>query len=66
MRVNIRKILKMKMQSFVATYTDGKEEKTFKVMTTGIKKARLEARGLVEWMSKQDGRNYKVCHVAAE
>lgn len=66
MRVNIRKILKMKMQSFVVTYTDGKKEKTFKVMTTGIKKARLEAWGLVEWMSKQDGKNYKVCHVAAK
>ena len=66
MRVNIRKILKMKIQGFVVTYTYGKEEKTFKVMTTGIKRARLEAKYLIDRMSKQSGKNYKVSCVAAE
>ncbi len=66
MRVNIEKVLKMKMQGFVVTYTDGKEEKTFKIMTIGIKRARLEAKYLIDWLSKQSGKNYKVSCVAAE
>ena len=66
MRVNIEKILKMKMQGFVVTYTDGKKEKTFKIMTIGIKRARLEAKYLIDRMSKQSGKNYKVSCVAAE
>ena len=48
MGVNIEKVLKMKMQGFVVTCTDGKEEKTFKIMTIGIKRARLEAKYLVD------------------
>lgn len=66
MGVNIEKILKMKMQGFVVTCTDGKEEKTFKIMTIGIKRARLEAKYLVDWLSKQSGKNYKVSCVAPE
>ena len=66
MRVDINKILKMKMQGFVVTCTDGKEEKTFKIMTIGIKRARLEAKYLVDWLSKKDGKKYKVSSVAAE
>lgn len=66
MRVNIEKVLKMKMQGFVVTYTDGKEEKTFKIMTIGIKRARLEAKYLIDKISKKDGKKYKVSCVAAE
>lgn len=66
MGVDIKKILKMKMQGFVVTYTDGKEVKTFKVMTTCIKRARLEAKYLIDGISKQSGKNYKVSCVAAE
>ena len=66
MRVDINKILKMKMQGFIVNYTDGIEEKSFKIMTIGKKRAKSEAKWLVDWISKKDGKKYKVSCVAAE